>query len=305
MDKALNQHPAISIVIPTYRRSEIVLATIQQFRSFYPDQHELIIVDQTTDVPPAAAAALAKLDANGSIRWLRLPKPSIPAAMNVGLLAARGEAVLFLDDDIQLDASLVPAHLAAQQAGALVAGQVLQPGEYPVHLRAGQTFIFCSDTKRWISEFMGGNFSVNRAKALALGGFDENFVGAAYRFEAEFAHRFVAKHGKILFNPDASIRHLQLATGGTRAHGHHLRTARSAHSVGAYYYLMRVRPRRWWRKIILRPMRAVRTRHHFRRPWWSPVTLLAELRGFIRAIWLLVRGPKFVEQNAAAIRGNA
>jgi glycosyltransferase involved in cell wall biosynthesis len=280
-----------------------VLATIRQFRSCYPDQHELIIVDQTVDVPRALAEELARLDAEGTIRWLRLPKPSIPVAMNTGLLAARGEVVLFLDDDIELDASLVPAHIAAQQSGALVAGQVLQPGEFPVRLRPGQTFVFCSDTSRWISEFMGGNFSVTRAKALALGGFDENFVGAAYRFEAEFAHRFVAKHGKILFSPEASIRHLQLSTGGTRAHGHHLRTTRSAHSVGAYYYLMRVRPRHWRRKVLWRPLRAVRTRHHLRHPWWIPLTLLAELRGFFRAIGLLARGPKLVKRDHASLLG--
>ena len=33
---------------------------------------------------------------------------------------------------------------------------------------------------------MGGNFSVRRRFALTLGGFDEQFVGAAYRFEADF-----------------------------------------------------------------------------------------------------------------------
>jgi glycosyltransferase involved in cell wall biosynthesis len=303
LGKALNHHPQISIVIPTYRRSDIVLDTISQFRKYYPEQFELIIVDQTADLPPAAAAALAKLDTSGSIRWLQLPKPSIPAAMNCGLLAAKGEAVLFLDDDIQLNDSLLSAHLAAQKTSALVAGQVLQPGEFPTRLRPGQSFLFRSDTSRWIREFMGGNFSVNRAKALELGGFDENFVGAGYRFEAEFANRFVKKFGKILFTPEASIRHLQLAAGGTRAHGHHLRTAGSAHSVGAYYYLLRVRPRRWWRKVLLRPARAIRTRHHLQRPWWIPVTLLAELRGFFRAIWLLARGPKLIDPDLAVARG--
>ncbi len=292
--------PLVSVVIPSYRRCEIVLATIEQFRRHYPDRYELIIVDQTDVVPTADGERMASLDADGSIRWLRLSTPSIPAAMNTGLLAASGEIVLFLDDDIELDEKLVPAHEAAQRDGALVAGQVLQPGEYPVRQRAGQTFLFCSDSRRWISEFMGGNFSVNRSKALSLGGFDENFVGAAFRFEAEFAHRFVARHGKILFCPDASIRHLRLSSGGTRAHGHHLRTVKPAHTVGAYYYLLRVRPRHWFRKLVARPLRSVRTRHHMRRPWWIPLTLFAELRGFLHACGLLAAGPKLISPRHPA-----
>ena len=281
-----------------------MLDTIRQFREFVPATVELIIVDQTLDVPKPIADEMTMLDANGSIRWLRLPKPSIPAAMNCGLLAASGEIVLFLDDDIELDGSLVPAHVAAQKDAALVAGQVLQPGEFPLRLRPGEKFHFCSDTKRWISEFMGGNFSVSRTKALALGGFDENFLGAAFRFEAEFAHRYLRENGKILFCPEASIRHLRLSAGGTRAHGHHLRTAKSAHSVGAYYYLMQVRPPHWFRKVFWRPIRSVRTRHHMRHPWWIPLTLLAEIRGFMRATWLLARGPKLIRADRIPTRGH-
>jgi len=39
---------------------------------------------------------------------------------------------------------------------------------------------------------MGGNFSVKRDLALRLGGFDENFVHVAYRFEAEFCDRAIS-----------------------------------------------------------------------------------------------------------------
>ena len=35
--------------------------------------------------------------------------------MNVGLLEAKGEIVLFLDDDIIPDAKLVPVHFEAQK----------------------------------------------------------------------------------------------------------------------------------------------------------------------------------------------
>jgi hypothetical protein len=145
---------------------------------------------------------------------------------------------------------------------------------------------------------MGGNFSVDREIALALGGFDENFVGAAFRFEAEFAHRYCERYGEVLFAPAAGIRHLKASSGGTRAHGCHLRTVKPAHSVGEYYYLLSVRPKGWKTRFLIRPLRSIRTRHHLSRPWWIPLSLFAELRGMILAAWLRMRGPHYVHRKA-------
>ena len=255
------------------------------------------MVDQTELHLAETESALASLQSQGRIRWLRLERPSIPTAMNQGLLAARTEIVLFLDDDIRPDADLITAHLAAHRESNLVAGLVLQPGEQVVPLAPGEAFRFNSPESAWIREFMGGNFSIKRKVALALGGFDENFLGAAYRFEAEFAHRYTQSQGPIRFAPAAKIHHLRVSSGGTRAYGHHLRTLKPVHSVGEYYYLLRVRPPGWWMRILWRPFRAIRTRHHLRRPWWIPLTLLAEGRGFIQAAMLSVQGPKYIGRS--------
>jgi hypothetical protein len=177
---------------------------------------------------------------------------------------------------------------------------VLQPGQVPSALRPGEAFRFNSTSPAWIEEFMGGNFSIARSRALALGGFDENFVGAAYRFEAEFAARFVRAFGKIHYEPSARLQHLAVASGGTRAHGHHLRTAKPGHSVGAFYYLLRVRPPGWRMAMFNRPFRAVRTRHHLRRPWWIPLTFFAELRGLALALRLSRSGPRLLEPTATS-----
>lgn len=285
----------LGIVIPSYRRGQIALDTLHALLALAEPADELLLVDQTLDHPAEVAAALQELHNAGRMHWIRLPEPSIPQAMNVGLLSAKSDAVLFLDDDIQPDPLLVAAHRAAQSEGdALVAGRVFQPGQGSETLRNGEAFRFTSDAPAQIEEFMGGNFSVRREVALALGGFDENFVGAAYRFEAEFASRYVNKHGRIRYEPRAIIHHLALATGGTRAHGHHLRTAQPKHTVGAYYYLSRARPQGWWWQMLWRPIRAVRTRFHLRHPWRIPPTLLAEARGFFWALRLLRAGPRLV-----------
>lgn len=296
-------HLKISVVIPTYQREQVLLDTIAYLLGLNPAPAEILVVDQTREHEPAVAQTLSQLEEAKKIRWICLPEPSITHAMNVGLEQSRQEVVLFLDDDIIPGADLIAAHAGAQsQAGcALVAGQVLQPGEAALTPeQESDAFRFCSSRSRYIAEFMGGNFSVKREWALRLGGFDENFVHVAYRFEAEFANRGLASGARILFEPGASIRHLKAPSGGTRTFGVHLTTIRPSHAVGAYYYLLRAKgiPRRLL-QIAARPLRAVRTRHHLAHPWWIPATLTAEALGLLWAVFLALRGPRFVSEMTA------
>jgi len=289
----------ISVVVPTYRRESVLLNTIRYLLALEPGPDEILIVDQTEMHSPEIIESLSELNTLNRIRWVRLRAPSITVAMNEGLKKATANVVLFLDDDIIPSQNLIRAHAVAHENGAkIVAGQVLQPGEEPEpELEHVNRFQFRSSTPRLIGEFMGGNFSINRQFALKLGGFDENFVHVAYRFEAEFAARAIATGEKILFEPGASIRHLKASSGGTRSYGHHLTTIKPSHSVGEYYYLLKgtgVRHR--LQKIINRPFRAIRTTHHLTRPWWIPVTLTAESLGFAWALGLALRGPRLIKQ---------
>lgn len=283
----------LSIVIPSLNRGHVLSNTIPALNDLSPRAREVIVVDQTVEHPQQVSERLAELASNGCFRHVRRLERGIPGAMNEGLRLATSSRVLFLDDDITPDANLVAAHATAGLDHPLVAGQVLQPGEVPETPSAEDPHRFNANAPRTIGEFMGGNFSIDRAKAMALGGFDENFVGAAYRFEAEFAARYVRRYGGIHFEPGASIRHLAIPTGGTRERAHHLRTASPHHSVGAYYYLLRARPLRWRTSWLVRPLRAIRTRHHLRRPWYIPVSLIAELRGMKAALDLDRSGPRY------------
>lgn len=294
----------ISVVIPTYRREQVLLDTLRFLLELNPPAAEILVVDQSEEHQPPTSDALQAWDRDGKICWIRLPQPSITHAMNVGLERACGDIVVFLDDDIIPDARLLSGHALAQSEAScnIVAGQVLQPGEevLPEVLDGGE-FRFCSGKKAWIEEFIGCNFSVNREVALALGGFDENFVHVAYCFEAEFCDRALTAGERILFEPVASIRHLKAVEGGTRAYGGHLTTVRPSHAVGAYYYLLRARRvRRRFGKILWRLVRSVRTRHHLLHPWWIPGTLVAELWGLLWALRLYHGGPQLIGGSAQA-----
>jgi len=120
-------------------------------------------------------------------------------------------------------------------------------------------------------------------------------VRVAYRFEAEFADRFLDNDYKIVFQPKASIRHLKVLQGGTRAYGEHLTTISPGHSVGSYYYMLVARDVSGrFRKFLSSPFSAFSTRFHLKHPWWIPVTFVAELGGMCWALWLRMQGPKLI-----------
>lgn len=289
----------VSVVIATYGRDAVLVDTVRRVLELDPPASALLVVDQTPAHPPVVERELEELAATGAIDWIRLGEPSIPAAMNVGLLHARSEIVLFLDDDVIPGPDLVEAHRAAhgRPGVAVVAGQVLQPGEEPVS-GPHAPFRFSSAERGWVTELIGANFSVRRDLALAIGGMDENFVRAAYGFEAELCARAAAAGARILFEPLATVRHLRAPAGGTRSYGSHLRTARPGHSVGAFYRILRTsRPEMIPVKVAGRLARSVRTRHHLSRPWWIPVTLLAETLGLGWAIGLSLRGPRLLGRD--------
>jgi GT2 family glycosyltransferase len=295
----------VSVVIPTYRREQVLLDTLMALSR--QAASEILVVDQTPQHTPAVEEALACLDTRGTIRWRRLPQPSIPRAMNEGLRQARRDIVLFLDDDILPGAGLLEAHARAYTPGTVaVAGQVLRPGQSSSPPRAYQSsgfaadldFPFESNVAAWITNGMAGNLSVMRDAARAVGGFDENFIGAAYRFETEFCRR-LARRGRIRYEPTASIRHLQSPTGGIRSFGDHRRSASPAHAVGDYYFALGQRPlSAALAYVARRPLRCVATRFHLRRPWWIPVKLAGELGGLVLAAALWIRGPRLLEAGS-------
>ena len=287
----------ISIVIPTYRREQVLVDTVQHMLSLCPAPAEIIVLDQTPEHTKPVEQALAAWHEAGAIRWLHLSQPSIPRAMNCGLAEAQHNLVLFVDDDVVPESALIAAHIAAyKKTGAtVIAGRVIQPWQEGRDFSQDATFHFASCRPQWSSLFIGCNFCVDRVAAIGLGGFDEQFVRVAYNFEAEFAHRLCRSGHKIYFEPAACLHHLKAGGGGTRTFGQHFTTFKPDHAVGDYYFMLRTRG--LWGGLAGFPRRAIRsvtTKHHVRRPWWIPVTLLAELRGMVWALSLWARGPRYI-----------
>jgi GT2 family glycosyltransferase len=283
-----------TIVVPTYNRDQTLLNTIGMLLKLPTTADEILVVDQTQQHSEQTDLTLEQWNNSGQIKWIRRSEPSITKAMNVGLSQARNELVLFLDDDIEPRSDIIAVHRHAHEKQPVLwatVGQVIQPWQQPERLqppraqtglRADFDFPFHSSLDHDVQNVMAGNLCVNRVRALSIGGFDENFVGAAFRFETEFARRIGRAGGRIQFLGSAGINHLRVTEGGTRSAGSHLTSASPRHGMGDHYYaFLHGRPIEAWMYSFHRVFREVSTKFHATHPWWIPVKLVGELR----AMW--------------------
>ena len=304
------KHRTVSVVIPTYQREQVLVSTIQQLIDLSSKPTEIIIVDQTLQHLPEVERQLSQWHEQNCIKRYRKPKPSIPEAMNLGLLKANSEIVLFLDDDVKITTELVRIHAQAYDTRKLdaVAGRVIQSWQSPLTKKQGSYangnsedpdgFLFHSAHETDVRRFIGCNVSFDRRKLLDVGGFDENFVKVAYRFEAEAADRFVSAGNIIRFIPEASLNHLKVSEGGTRSFGEHFKTMLPGHSVGRYYYYLVVKNQKnRWLNLIKSPFMSVVTKFHLSNPWWIPITFIAESAGLIWALGLRLSGQKLIQKE--------
>src|SRR5262249_37540431 len=149
---------SLTIAIPTYCREQVLLETIHHLLSLQSPNTEILVLDQSPSHIPQVESELLRLHAIGKIRLLRLDEPSIPKAMNYGLVKAKHDLVLFVDDDIIPEANLIQAHLSAQGngKGRIIAGRVIQPWQEGLKFSQDKSFNFASLQSAKIENFMAG-----------------------------------------------------------------------------------------------------------------------------------------------------
>src|SRR5690349_20573388 len=118
----MSDQPRLSIVLPTFnRRPRLVrvLAALDK-QTVAPGTFEVVVVDDgSTD---DTAQWLAKTAVNGyTLRHLRQDNAGPAKARNRGVSEARGELILFIDDDVEPTPELVAEHLATHAEPDVVA----------------------------------------------------------------------------------------------------------------------------------------------------------------------------------------
>ncbi|MHB8418606.1 MAG: glycosyltransferase family 2 protein [Myxococcales bacterium] len=191
------------------------------------------VVYQNDWLPDRLRSAHPALLGDPHLRLVFSSPPSLTRARNLGLAQTSRELVLFTDDDVLADPGLVTAHVAAADRfpGAVgVAGRVVSrlEGRRTTRRRAvGQirasghvdgNFDSIESAPTLVPQTpMGVNMSFRRAAVDALLGpawFDESLTGTAFREESTLAMELFRRGAHFVFEPEASLEHLEAVAGG-------------------------------------------------------------------------------------------
>lgn len=216
--------PAVSIVVPTFGREELLCRTLDGLLTQAWSPLEIIVVDQTREHAAETRTYLAHVA--DRILHVRQDVPSVVAAANRGARAARGDIVLFVDDDIRIDdKDFVAAHVAAYTDPRVggVAGRVLDAddphaGRFDPRSQDPVWGFFHTDwahsTPCEVVTAPGANMSFRRDVVMAIGGFDERLVGNAFRWENDFCLRVRAAGFRVVYDPAPTVHHFYASPGG-------------------------------------------------------------------------------------------
>jgi glycosyltransferase involved in cell wall biosynthesis len=204
--------PLITVAICTYNRAAFLEKAARSVLWQMTGDTELLIIDNaSTDNTPAVAAQLAA--ANPCVKVLREAELGISAARNAALKKARGEFVLFLDDDETAEPDWLATYqrfLSAPSSEkiAVVGGAVLLEYEIPLPrwAVAGATFN-CGDLPKCLpyrGSLYGGNAAYRREAALAVGMFDTQLGRGE---DSDLMLRLQDAGHEIWWLPGAAIRH--------------------------------------------------------------------------------------------------
>ena len=211
--------PKLSVVIPTYNRRDALFRTLQSlFHQNYPqtDYEIVVVVDGSMD---GTLEMLATLQGPCPLKVLHQENRGLAAARNLGWKAAVGDLVLFLDDDMLCDGSLIQHHVAAHSGlkPIVVLGptpfaaespwSVLTPylqseTEYDLERQSTQTEVAFPD-----GIGVSSNTSLRRSVLKSVGGFDERFIGWGPE-DIELGVRLLALGISFQNEPRAVAHHL-------------------------------------------------------------------------------------------------
>lgn len=118
----MNPEPLVSVIIPVYRRKELILRALGSLcASSYRNLEILVMDDGSHDGTLEAVQKAAASDSR--IRGTALEHRGISASRNAGLDLARGEYLFFMDSDDLIHPDLIKAEaevLASGQADAIM-----------------------------------------------------------------------------------------------------------------------------------------------------------------------------------------
>ena len=202
---AARDWPRISVVVCTYNGHRTIRDCLDGLSHLrYPD-FEVIVVDDGSSTPMQPI-----VDPYG-FRTIRTPNQGLSAARNVGMEAATGEIVAYLDDDAYPDpdwlAYLADSFLKTSHVG-IGGPNIAPPGDGRIadcvaNAPGGPVHVLLSDE---LAEHLPGcNMAFRRSALKAVEGFDPQFRVAGD--DVDLCWRLQERGGTLGFSPAAMVWH--------------------------------------------------------------------------------------------------
>jgi peptidoglycan/xylan/chitin deacetylase (PgdA/CDA1 family)/glycosyltransferase involved in cell wall biosynthesis len=208
--------PRFSVVMPTYERRDRVVRHVAALeRQSLRDFEAIVVVDGSTD---GSGEALRALDVSFPLTVLEQENKGVAEARIAGSAAARGEILLFIDDDMEAEPRMLAEHDASHRGGF-----DLVLGDLPLHPESPRNLLSWgvggwADSRRerleaaggelGLDDLITGQMSVSREAFDAVGGFDAGFTrdGLVPSGDLDFGYRIIKAGYRATFNP-AAISH--------------------------------------------------------------------------------------------------
>lgn len=220
------------------KRPEPLRDTLRSIAACEPPPDEVIVID--ADSEGSAKAVTDELADVLDVRYVA-SRPSVTRQRNLGIEAATGDVVVFLDDDVDVDprlfGRLAEAYADTGVVGATgrvvepAPGRVVSPSSSLRRLLGGREldgtftrygyprYILDAGRERDVEHMFGCFMSARREVADAIR-FDENLPGYALAEDEDFSYR-LSRLGRIRYLPDVVVHHRKLgySAQGTREFG--------------------------------------------------------------------------------------
>jgi len=210
--------PRLSVVLPTIGMHDVLRRVLDglERQDAGADSFELILAVDAAE-PDLSPVEDAVGERGYAVRRVRGARPGVSANRNAGRRAARGELVLFIDNDTVPAANLVSEHLAWHRRHpdeeVAVLGLVRWAAEVKVTtfmrwLDQGIQFDYpnIDGTEAGWGRFYSANVSVKRSFAERVGDFEEERLPYGYE-DLDWAYRASKLGLRVLFNRAAVVDH--------------------------------------------------------------------------------------------------
>ena len=207
---ALNPQPAsVSVLIPTLNRYSYLRTLLGQLRQQTVEPLEIIIIDQTA--ADRRQEGLYEGFSDLPLRVIYQDEPGQCTARNAGLQTARGDYILFIDDDDEVKPDLIESHVRtlAQFGAEVSSGVADEVGAGP--LPADFCLLRASDV------FPTNNTLVRREVLTRSGLFDLAY-NRGQNEDGDLGMRVYLSGALMVLNPDISVLHHHAPVGGLRSH---------------------------------------------------------------------------------------